>query len=112
MRSRQRPGKKRRPPRRRPVLDAIAQICNHVWLYGTPRAALDTTLPHQDERQATTSLQAMILTGIPDQACLTPVPARGVGRAHHCRNKVAMFRQPHATPTTRWKRVSEPCQCR
>ncbi|XP_014553033.1 hypothetical protein COCVIDRAFT_108811 [Bipolaris victoriae FI3] len=26
--------------------------------------------------------------------------------------QVAMFRQPHATPTTRRKRVSEPCQSR
>lgn len=46
--ARQRPGKKRRPPRRRRLSDAIARICTHVCRYGRQGVALHTTPTTQE----------------------------------------------------------------
>jgi hypothetical protein len=73
LRSRQRPGKKRRPPRRRRLSDTIARICTHVCMYGRPGVALHYR-PRTKKLPATISQHARILTGVPVWPRREPVP--------------------------------------
>jgi hypothetical protein len=75
LRSRQRPGKKRRPPRRRRLSDAIARICTHVCMYGRQGVALHTT-PRTQE-----------IASHDKPACEDP--HRGVGLAQQTRTRTS-----------------------